>query len=299
MNLKRYKFALFSTGLVLLISFAVANTLSSNIATNTASIDIFHLLGFYTSIALIYFISIILWRNFSNCTQQHRSVTEAILDTGLIAIGKYIPGKIWGILARGGVKDGRIVASRSSVSVSALEQIFVLLLGMLLTILLILFQSSATMAAWIILSVITAIALAIPIIRWATRKLSISADIPPISIQKGIAMSTGYLFLWALTSAPIMILISSELALDLEQVISIISAFTGAMLAGWIAVFSPGGVGIREAVFAAVAPTGLNWQQALYWISLHRALYTLFDLFFGGSCLLILARGIRGARTDA
>lgn len=277
------------------------SALSGSAEMDIVSFPVETLILFYGFVALIYAASAILWQLFSSTSESaaRRTAKEAVLDTGLIAIGKYVPGKIWGIFARGAISRGGISMSKSSIAVSSFEQAYILVLGVFLAASLMLFQGISLLSAWILLPVLMAIICAPTLLRKYKDRWPALTLIPKFSAGKATLLVIGYLILWILTSMPVLTLLASQHDLTIAQVIDVVTAFTGAMLAGWIALFAPGGVGIREAAFATAAPEWLSWQQGLFWIATHRFLYTFFDIVFGGISLFILARDIRGAQTNA
>lgn len=256
---------------------------------------------FYCSVILIYLASIALWFNFSsiNNSKCNRTLRDAVLDTGLVAIGKYVPGKIWGILARGAISKGSVSVSKSSVAVSSLEQAIVFFTGTVLTVALLIYEQSPFVAICVVLGSMLLVAYTPAVLHALGIRWPILRKAPRLSPLEAGKMFLGYVGLWALTSLPILIILDSQYQLHINQVMDIITAFTSAMLAGWIAFFAPGGIGIREAAFAAASPEWLTWQDCLFWIALHRSLYTFFDIVYGGLCLAIISVDIRRARADA
>ena len=60
---------------------------------------------FLILVLCIYLLSTLAWRVFAAHTGVQRSFAESLIDTGLTSISKYAPGKIWGVLVRGGLKE--------------------------------------------------------------------------------------------------------------------------------------------------------------------------------------------------
>ena len=94
---------------------------------------------------------------------------------------------------------------------------------------------------------------------------------------------------------PILILMANTLDLSQSQALHVSATFLASMIAGWLAFFAPGGVGVRESVFVFFAPDFLTWQEGLYWIAMHRGLYTLFDIVYGILTLSLISLRTRAA----
>ena len=258
------------------------------------------LLQFFTAVSAIYAFSVFLWTRFYALFGESRGSQDAFIDMGLIAVGKYLPGKIWGILFRGAVNHDGIALKKHRVVISAAEQAYSLLVGLLLVVFLVL-SSYAQLSTGItlILAVATLMlcALGLKVLFMA---ISVISSMPRFGMEqtlspdgpvllRSLALAFGYVLLWVLTAIPLLILILNSQSLQLQQLVSITAAFLGAMIAGWLAIFAPGGIGIRETAFVYLAPGFFTWQDGLFWITLHRTLFTLFDLVYGAVTLSIVA----------
>ncbi len=243
---------------------------------------------FFSSVAVIYALSTVLWRYFYSLFGSQRSSQDAFLDMGLIAIGKYLPGKIWGIALRGSFDQNRMALDKGRILVSGLEQAFSLIMGLLLI------GALALSTIWgfgwrsglASIACAVVLILLLPALKIALGYLKrIPTDLAMPSPGRRLLLGAGYGMLWMLSAAPIVILMQSSLTLSASALVSIAAAFLASMIAGWLALFAPGGIGVRESVFVVLAPDFLGWDEGLYWIALHRGLFTLFDVLYG---LLVL-----------
>jgi uncharacterized membrane protein YbhN (UPF0104 family) len=86
--------------------------------------------------------------------------------------------------------------------------------------------------------------------------------------------------------------------LELSQLAVVGAAFVVAGAIGILAVFTPSGLGVREAVFIAlVIPAGLSPVQAVSLAALARIITTLSDLVLVGGRLVtghLVKRGVDG-----
>ena len=287
---RKYVFALIISFIIVIACLIVAYKLGNKYSVEYQDFSASTYAVFFISVAFIYLVSFFLWTRFSQLFGQPRDTRDAFIDTGLLAIGKYIPGKFWGIVARGAINSNGVKITRRQVSVSIMEQAFTLSCGLLLVaVLLALTHVELFTSFW---AHISGIALLIAIIttlawRWTRRKFNLY-KIAHIH-WKVLALTFGYISMWLVSAIPLIILMTSKTQMNVSEVLITSSAFISAMITGWLAVFTPGGLGIREAVFSYISPNGLEWQQGLFWITLHRGLYALFDFAYGSLTLALIA----------
>ena len=287
---RKYIFALAISFFIVIACLVVTYRLCDKFSVEFKDLSSSTYVSFFVSVAFIYFVSFYLWTRFSLLFGQARDTHDAFIDTGLLAIGKYIPGKFWGIIARGAILKDGVKISRKQVSVSIIEQAFTLGCGVLLVS--ILFTSTNFKlvkeywlpALGISLLLIVFIAIAW---RWTSRNFNLT-NVANIN-WKIFWFTIGYMSMWLISAAPLIILMTAKSQMSVLEIINASSAFISAMISGWLAVFTPGGLGIREAVFSYISPNSLTWQQGLFWITLHRGLYALFDLAYGSLTLALIA----------
>ncbi len=77
--------------------------------------------------------------------------------------------------------------------------------------------------------------------------------------------------------------------------------FTGAFAAAWvvglIAIYAPGGLGVREAMLVAILRSRIGSADAVLVAVASRAVFTLVDLSTAGVAFVVLRRG--GRESDA
>ena len=282
-SLRRYFLAFCVTCIIFAISIYLANLTADHANSHLSEIPVGSLIVFYGYMLLIQAMSILYWKVFSSTssTLEQRTLTEAVIDTGLIAVGKYIPGKAMGILARGAVKDGSVVVSKASIATSASEQIYSLSSGLILVVAFLTCQLYPFYGALITVLLLIFVSYLPLLMKLLFKSTPFVLYLPCITPLKAFSLSLAYIVLWLVSSMPILTLIATEHQLKLSQILDVVVAFTGSIIAGWVAIFSPGGIGIREAAFAATAPEWLDWKEGLFWIMLHRTLCIFFDLVFG------------------
>jgi hypothetical protein len=64
-------------------------------------------------------------------------------------------------------------------------------------------------------------------------------------------------------------------------------AFSLSWLAGYVAVFAPGGIGVREVLLAVLLGAFFKSGEVAIYASIHRLLWVLAEVFLGGLSALI------------
>jgi hypothetical protein len=249
--------------------------------------------------ALTYCLAIILWHRFLVLFGEKRSWAEATLDLGLLSVGKYFPGKIVGLLARGAIQGNTSAISAHSASLSILEQLVSLIIGCITGLCLfgaaLIFNEPRQLATFALGYLILA-ALSLKIFLRLVHRVPFIAKkldkrLTTISYATACWLSLGYGLAWTLTAFSLVPLV--ETALAPGETILLLSVFLISIVAGWLAIFAPAGIGVREAVFTALAAPIVPWQQALLWISLHRLICCALDIGFGAVCLFFSSLRLR------
>ncbi len=290
-------------GFLLLVLFVCGIVLHQVVSENEISISTISkevVAAVFLVVSAIYLVSALLWQNICRRFAIHRSWIEVFVDTGLMAVCKYFPGKVLGVLSRGVLKSSTVAVDKKSVLVSLLEQVFVLAVGGLLFAALLVMSSRQYDVLLTICFSILMLVIFVFIFSFLINHLVLNDHSRPPNFLNSLLFTglqtIGYIILWCLTALPVVILIYDEMSLTSLELLSLAGAFIGAMIAGWLALFAPGGVGVREGVFVVLAPSFLSWQEGLYWITVHRALLTVFDLIFGLLAMVIAGHRIRSKR---
>ena len=180
---------------------------------------------------------------------------EAIHSHGISVFGKYLPGKIWVILGRASIiqKKGYPLPTLSAISLK--EQLMYLLLGFVVSFFILPF---VTMNIWLkIIVVLTASGLALflfckPIYQFVINLLSRvvkkTIEIPFIHVKQAWKFSYIILIYWFLWSIGFYLLCKSMVP---EASVIVAFAFPISVCYGLVAVFVPGGIGIREGIIVA------------------------------------------------
>lgn len=258
----------------------------------------FVIIGIFITLVLTYLCASAMWRFYSGLFERKRTWNEAIIDTGMLSIGKYMPGKIWGVIARGVVTEQGLRVDKGGAIISLTEQVIVLVIGCLAgSCLLILggYESSA-LVKWLYVFMALVISMIVPrlmvaMIAMLPRFHADGARLKErLSMRISLQLGLGYSLMWLLTGASFAFLAYQHTGAD-PFLLFLVGLFLVSSLVGWLAVFVPAGLGVREAAFAALAAPYVPWQEALAWVLMHRLLLSIGDLIFGVSVLAIMMFG--------
>lgn len=251
------------------------------------------------------FLAAEIWRRVVRVLTGTRiTLWSSYLQLAVVSVGKYVPGKVWGFVARTGEMYRQQIPAHLSVMSSVVEQVLLITGALLIAIV------SALIALpeyWIAIVVIGVISLSAAMVagsripaltRWLLRRRNI-ADMPehfPEYHARGIvAYTLAYGVLWVLSGFIFSIIYFSlfDASIIRESVAALTLANTIGIVLGFFAFFVPGGLGVREAVTTFVLAGFIPVREALLAAVCYRAWMILID---GLNALLILGREASLAR---
>jgi glycosyltransferase 2 family protein len=203
-------------------------------------------------------------------------------------LGKYIPGSVWQYAGRAALARGEGISLRA-LTVSLTVEL----------------AGSVTAAALVtsLLGGVLAIAgvggatvLAAGIWRLVRQKLAVARRIESSAAMRATFEATLlYLPIWLLLGLCFWLTGRSLFHVSFDHSVFYTGAFTVAWLVGLIAVFAPGGLGVREAVLVALLRSRTGTADAVLLAVASRALLTVVDLV-AGACGALVLRRIRKTR---
>lgn len=223
---------------------------------------------------------------------------SSYIQLAAVAVGKYVPGKVWGFLARAGEMHRREIPVHKAVMSSVVEQMLVLagavVVGTAAAILavpgyrvVILVVGTSTLAGIILLSW-----KAPGITAWLIRK-----QVPggtanqidgyqPTSILRFVL---GYALLWLISGAIFATIYFSvfDVSVTVERIAALVLGNTLGIVVGFFAFFVPGGIGVREAVATVVLAPFLPVGEVLIAAVVYRAWMVMID---GLNAIVMLGR---------
>jgi uncharacterized membrane protein YbhN (UPF0104 family) len=261
-------------------------------------------LGVAALAQFLYFLATVLtWQKALRfATTRSISFREGLTQILLVNFGKYIPGKVWGLAARGArLKELGFTIDQIS-SISYLEQILLLLTGFSLAflaaaiafqnILFVLLMLLATLAIVLFRSgsaLAHRLSKLIPGARWLQQVFDINVDTRQI-----LSLTLGYLVVWLLLTITFMMVCMSIISVELtvQSVATFLLSLTSGFLAGFLAIFAPGGFGIREGVGAAFLTTIVTLEEALMLMLLFRVWVMIWELVAGSIVVTSVLRHV-------
>lgn len=243
-----------------------------------------------------YMMSALVWKVFLGRFGVVQTWGQAVVDIGLLSVGKYIPGKVVGLISRGAVNDGVFAPSVKGASLSVVEQLVSLAIGCLTGVFLYLvfglgagpLGKVALVVAYVVLcgGMLRAVYWVVSLLPFLRQRIPVSRK---VSYGESVGLGLSYGLIWGLTGLSIYPLLPNDL--DVANKLLLVSAFILSMVAGWLAVIAPAGIGVREGVFTALAGGLIGWKEALVIISVHRIICCIVDVFYGALCFLYMYVG--------
>lgn len=255
-----------------------------------------------------YFLTItVTWQLVLTAFSNRRiSRSESASQIVLINLGKYIPGKIWGLAARA-ARLNELEYTPAEISRSSfLEQVLLLLTGLWLSLLAagVVYESAIPFVLLVITTgAIVAIRNTRSVVDYISNKLPRAARVLrfvdiSVEYQTTAKLILGFVLTWLFLIATFMLMSSAfvEVDLDVRSVSVFVLCITSGYLFGFVAIFAPGGIGVREAVGAVALAEIMPIEQALLLMLLFRVWVVVFELAAG---LLVVGVKFSSPATDS
>jgi len=235
------------------------------------------------------------WRRIIGLHHHDRpSFLECFIQVSIVNIGKYMPGKVWGMLARGKYLNDINVDVDNIVRSTYIEQFTFIHAAIILSALLFTVLKPSPVSIAITLALLPSIylfvryqdSLLILLSRIAGKALG-SRQFNTSSIvgyrEYGVLLLI-YCLIWLLSGIVFSCLSFAFLNMEgaLALVVLLIFVNIVSILSGFLAFFSPGGLGVREAVGASMLSTAMPLGDAVILVTLYRAWLIAADLIGGG-----------------
>ena len=261
------------------------------------------LLGFAVVAQCAYFFAtLVTWQKaLLFATGKTVSLSESLSQVLLVNFGKYIPGKVWGMAARGKRLSEAGYDLEEITRASYLEQVVLLLTGFALGFLSaalafgnpLYWLGFALASAGLVLfrydrEIIAMLARVIPQARSLLRFFEVR-----IGALDVLKLSAGYLLVWLFLAGAFMFVCTSVIDIELtfaSGVVFVLS-LTAGFLAGFLALFAPGGAGVREGVGAAFLTAIVTLEEAVLLMLWFRVWVVAAELLAGALVLMLPAPG--------
>ncbi|RPF21206.1 lysylphosphatidylglycerol synthase domain-containing protein [Myceligenerans xiligouense] len=244
------------------------------------------------------------WRVFVDGPSVDPRSTTRIFYVGFLS--KFVPGRVWGILAQIEVGRAAGVDARRIVSAFFLSMATGLLAGALLGVATVPLAFEASFLATTL--VVAGTVAAVVVVAWprlltrAVRRAVTAAgraevvEATPAEVRTSLLLATSG---WVLSGAHVGLLSLAAGAGTGAAVVAGIGGFAAATVAGTLAVVFPDGIGVREVALTAVLAAILPLDGAIAIVLMSRLLCLVGEVLLCGSWLLVdLVRRRRGTPPD-
>jgi len=270
------------------------------------------LLGWAVVAQLAYFLAtIVTWqKTLQYATGRTVVLRESLSQILMVNFGKYIPGKVWGMAARGKRLTDAGYGVEEITRASYLEQILLLLTGFALALLAaaVVFGNPPYWLGFVL--AVTAIVM----FRHGDKLIGTVARFVPqagdllrffevrVSTFEVLKLSSGFVLEWVFLGGAFafvcMSVVSVELTL-LNAAVFVLS-LTAGFLAGFLALFAPGGVGVREGIGAVLLTSLVTLEEAVILMLLFRVWVVAAELLAGALVLALPGqrRAVTGGGVD-
>ena len=232
---------------------------------------------------------------------------NSLFQLCMLTLGKYIPGKIWGVVARASyAKQEHDIAIGKMAQATYIEQLYVFGSGAIVAAALAAALGINDLlwhaAALVLLALMAATFYQKPLtslIRWSYRRHDPNAQViledphlPPVRMFMLLLL---YGLGWLLLGLVMYTLYLSVFEADptLRMAATVIMAGTAGYCAGLIAFFAPGGIGVREAVSGGILAGVMPLADAVLLVLIFRLWLAALDVLAGGGMYLWHSRARR------
>jgi uncharacterized membrane protein YbhN (UPF0104 family) len=200
-------------------------------------------------------------------------------------LGKYIPGSLWQYAGRTALARAHKIPVRA-VAISLPVEFVGSMFGAAVMSLLI-FGWLGAVAVPVVL-----LAIGVALRPWSA---------PPERVAARVALRAAplYIVAWPLTGISFWLVGRALVAAPLRDMAVYVGAFAAAWAVGVIAIYAPGGLGVREAVLVAILRGKVGTADALVLAAASRAALAFVDVVLAGGGVLLLRRSVGRSPLDA
>jgi hypothetical protein len=243
-------------------------------------------------LALIWALAIASWQQMMRVfSDEPISVRDAARHLALLLLGKYLPGGIWGFVAR--LTDSAAQRPLARMFAAGIAEQWIGLISISVLALLGMIAARSQHFAWLLAAAaVPSIALAtlamgqaclhrfgkmLPI-RWRNLSRPLDAWVRNSALWRAAILT-------AIQQIAILCVVAevagTAFGLTGMSIVAVASAYGIAVAAGVVVVFMPGGILVREGVFVALSSRWLQPAQAIALAAGLRLVFTAFDLLAG------------------
>ncbi len=223
------------------------------------------------------------------------SLKESFFQLCLVSIGKYLPGKVWGMVARAShMKRRHGITQEQVITATYYEQFFLFCsAALLVAALLVGIYGTAWAWAWVGLATAgavigqrynkTVVVLISRLYVWAGRKGKQDVVIGRLAPRTYYFLLLSYVAVWAILGLVFSCVYFTFFSAPVtySAIPSMMIANTVGITAGFLAIFAPGGIGVREAVSSGLLASQIPLADAILLSLLFRLWLIVTEISLG------------------
>jgi len=215
--------------------------------------------------------------------------TNALTITSVTQLGKYLPGGIWHIAGKFGIYKARQISLKKSTQAIVYENIWLLSSALVIGVVLLLTSSREVLcgvsAIFCRMDIQLALTALLPLL-WVAglyvfERLFIKENL--FILKDFIAKFLLMIVIWFSFG------VSFWLVFPLQSgfLVAITGAFSLSWVAGYVAFFAPGGIGIREYLLTLLLVAFFSSSEVAIYATIHRLIWVLEEIILGAGTALI------------
>ena len=214
---------------------------------------------------------------------------EALTITTITQLGKYLPGGIWHFAGKFGIYKVKGISTKKTAQAMVMENLWLLSSAGVVGAAALLASSKEIACQYLKFlcapAAANAVAFVIPVL-WITGLLVFEYLFfgkQKVNIVDFILALVELVFIWLVFGLSFWLIFPPNGG-HFPQVMG---AFSLSWLAGYVAVFAPGGIGIRELLLAVLLGAFFKSGEVAIYAAIHRLLWVLAEVFLGGLSALL------------
>ncbi len=242
--------------------------------------------------ALVYSGMVLLWRHVLGRIGGRLTVVDAHRVWYLSNLGRYVPGKVLQLAGLAYMVRSKGISAVHGVTSALVAQAFVLGAAALVAALALPDAADGAGGLYLLGGVAAAAILAVlltplfdPLLRLALRWSGRDGESAGLPWTERVALAAGYTGLWILMGVAFWLFLTSVTRVEPDALPALVGIHAAGYVAGYLAFFTPGGLGVREGVFALFLGLYIPPSVAVAAAILARIWSTVAELLVAGALL--------------
>ncbi|MDK2982135.1 MAG: glycosyltransferase 2 family protein [Chloroflexota bacterium] len=226
---------------------------------------------------------------------------DALTITSITQLGKYLPGGIWHVAGKFGIYKARKISTKKATAAVVLENVWLLSSALVIGAVCLLLTSPDVLCEFNGIfcnaGVNRAILIGLPVL-WIAALLLIDYfgfKENRYSVQEFLLLMLEVLVIWVSFG------ISFWLVFPLQSgfQMAITGAFSISWVAGYVAFFAPGGIGIREYLLTVILAAYFSSSEVATYATIHRLIWVVVEILLGAGSSLLFGIPIADEKTES